>query len=90
MMMMIVNLRCAVLVPGAAVRTGFGLERRHRAADLRAKALEHPLQHVIVAEPQIPVTHFDRHMPVAEVIRDPGQRGGRCCLRHAARSPAAR
>ena len=50
-MMMVVNLRCAVFVPGAAVRTGLGLERRHRAADLSAKAVEHPFQHVIVAEP---------------------------------------
>ena len=89
-MMVIMDLRCAVLVPGAAVRTGFGLERRRRAADLRAKTFEHPLQHVIVAESQISVADFNGHMAVAEVIRDFRQRGRRLALQHAARSPAAR
>ncbi len=76
--MMIVNLRCTMFVSGAAIRAGLGLERRHRTADFRAEAFEHPFQNVIVAEAQVTLTDFDRHVSVAEVIGDLGQRRGRC------------
>ena len=52
MLMMIVDLRGAVFVAHSAVGTGFRLERRRRVGDSRAKAFEHSLENMVIAESQ--------------------------------------
>ena len=63
----------AVLVP-AAVRASLGLECGFYMRDLRAEALEHFLEHSIDCDPEIAIGNFDRHVPVAKVVRRASER----------------
>lgn len=66
--------RIVPVTMSAAVRAGFGLERRARALDRRAEPREHVGEHGIVFELQAAGADFNRRMAVAEVIRGARER----------------
>jgi hypothetical protein len=58
----------------AAISAGLGLKRQRHLFDRRPEPRQHVRQHGIVFELQIIDAHFNRRMPVAEVIRRARQR----------------
>jgi hypothetical protein len=69
-----------VMTMAVCVRTRFRLERRVDLRHSRAQAAQHLRKNVIGSDAQIPVSHLDGNVPVAEVIRRTRQRLRRVAL----------
>jgi hypothetical protein len=52
-----------------------GLERRDSGGRVGAQSFDHLFEHVVLCDPQPPVSNLERHMAVPEVIGDPTELG---------------